>query len=192
MLAPAATNELTSTSNDLTGISTTTATSDSGPISQRVAVLLINFTTPTPSPSPTPSPTASPSSSTNPESTPSPTPSPTATPTPSPTPTPTPAAEPWTRAAVDGLYFTNQKSVASYFKEVSDGRMAMTGDVFGYFTLAVSTSSCDYGDWGADARLAAKSAGIDLSAYTNIVHAFAKQSSCWWGGPVRDEPRAGS
>ncbi len=90
---------------------------------------------------------------------------------------------------MDGLYFTNQKSVASYFKEVSDGRMAMTGDVFGYFTLAVSTSSCDYGDWGADARLAAKSAGIDLSAYTNIVHAFAKQSSCWWGGLAQVDGR---
>lgn len=60
--------------------------------------------------------------------------------------------------------------------------MTITGDVFGYFTLAIDTSSCTTGAWGRAARDAATAAGIDLSAYTNVVYAFPRQSACWWGG----------
>jgi fibronectin type 3 domain-containing protein len=163
----------------------------------RVAILLINFVpppppTPSPTPSPTPTDTPTPSDSPMPTDSPSPsdsatpTPNPTATPTPSdtpaPTPTPTPPREPWTPDYVRGVYFDNTQSVASYYADLSDGRTTITGDVFGYFTLAVDTSSCTYGVWGSAARDAAAAAGIDLSAYSNVVYAFPKQSACWWGG----------
>ena len=60
--------------------------------------------------------------------------------------------------------------------------MNVTGDVFGWFTVAADTKSCDYSTWGSAARQAATTAGIDLSAYTNVVHAFPRQSACWWSG----------
>jgi chitodextrinase len=60
--------------------------------------------------------------------------------------------------------------------------MSVTGDVFGYFTLTLPTNTCDYGGWGTAARQAATAAGVDLAAYTNVVHAFPRQSSCPWGG----------
>jgi chitodextrinase len=80
------------------------------------------------------------------------------------------------------VYFDNTRSVASYYADLSDGRMTISGDVFGYFTLAVDTSSCTTGAWGQAARDAATAAGVDLSTYTNVVYAFPKQSACWWGG----------
>ena len=93
-----------------------------------------------------------------------------------------PPAEPWTSAAVDDLYFKGVRSVAAYYDEVSGGQMALSGDVFGYFTLATSTYRCEYNDWGTAARKAAARAGIDLTQYTNVVYAFPRQESCWWSG----------
>lgn len=60
--------------------------------------------------------------------------------------------------------------------------MSITGDVFGYFTLTAGTSSCSYNSWGSAARDAASAAGIDLSAYTNIVYVLPRQDRCSWGG----------
>ncbi len=134
-------------------------------VTKRVAVLLMNFTSPTTStPPPSPDPSASP------------------TPTPSPTASPAPPPEPWTKSFVRGVYFTNTKSVAAYFGEVSNSKLALTGDVFGYFTIAAKTSSCNYADWGTAARQAATAAGINLSSYDHVVHAFGRISACPWGG----------
>jgi fibronectin type 3 domain-containing protein len=132
------------TTADATVGTAATAVEVAAPITKRVAVLLINFTSPT-NPAPT-------------------------------------GIEPWTKSFVNGVYFTNTSSVASYYSELSHGQMAITGDVFGYFTVAVSTSTCDQATWGQLGRQAAKAAGIDLTAYDHIVHAFPRQSSCWWGG----------
>ena len=93
-----------------------------------------------------------------------------------------PPAEPWTKAAVDDLYFSGERSVAAYYDEVSGGQMALSGDVFGYFTLATSTYRCEYNDWGSAARKAAARTGIDLTQYSNVVYAFPRQESCWWSG----------
>lgn len=72
--------------------------------------------------------------------------------------------------------------MASYYSELSNGQMSITGDVYGYFTLATQTKTCDYSNWGSLARTAAKAAGVDLAAYTNVVHAFPQQAACWWYG----------
>ena len=191
-----------------------TSQSGAGTVNKRVAVLLVNFTSPTPKPSATPTPTPAATDSTPPDDTPlptdvideadqatpslgdasqppatpaptaSPTPTPSATPNPTPTPSATPTAppQPWTPASVSGVYFTNTSSVASYYADVSEGRMSITGDVFGWFTVGANTKACNYSDWGAAARQAATAQGIDLTAYTNVVYAFPKQSVCTWNG----------
>lgn len=162
----------------LSGQATTSSTTmaDAGPVGKRVAVLLMNFTDPPPPATPTPPPTPSPDPSAEPTITPSP------TPTPTPSPTPAPPKEPWTKSFVRGLYFTNTKSVAAYFSEVSNSSMTITGDVFGYFTITAKTTSCNYGDWATTARQMATASGINLSSYDHVVHAFGKVSACPWGG----------
>jgi hypothetical protein len=80
------------------------------------------------------------------------------------------------------VYFTNTRSVADYYDEVSDGSMSVTGDVFGWFTVPADTSACNYLDWDVAARDAATAAGIDLSSYTNVAYVFPKQAACSWIG----------
>ena len=94
----------------------------------------------------------------------------------------TQASRPWTKAFVRDTFFGDRNSVADYYAELSDGKVSITGNVFGYLTLKVSRDGCYYGTWGSAARAAAKSSGIDLAGYTNIVYAFPWQATCWWSG----------
>lgn len=92
------------------------------------------------------------------------------------------ASRPWTKEYVLDTYFGRTDSVASYYHELSYGKVSVTGDVFGYLTLRVGRTTCDYENWGAAARAAAMSIGVDLGRYTNIVYAFPWQPTCWWSG----------
>jgi hypothetical protein len=56
------------------------------------------------------------------------------------------------------------------------------GDVFGWYTLAASSSPCDYQNWGTAARTAAQNAGVDLTGYDHIVHYFKRSTACGWSG----------
>lgn len=100
------------------------------------------------------------------------------------------AAEPYTVAQAQGATFTNADSVANYFAEESFGLMATTGDVFGYFTISINTSTCDYTDIGNKARAAATAAGVNLSDYSQIQYVHTFLPSCGWSGlayvPGRD------
>jgi M6 family metalloprotease-like protein len=91
-------------------------------------------------------------------------------------------SRPWTRSTVRGVYFNNQRSVSNYFVEVSNNQLTLTGEVYGWFTIKAPTNSCRQSEWGSLAREAATEAGVDLSAYDYIVHAFPRTSACWWGG----------
>ncbi|HWH37924.1 MAG TPA: hypothetical protein VNT28_09115 [Candidatus Limnocylindrales bacterium] len=93
-----------------------------------------------------------------------------------------PPPQPWTLSQVRGFYFTNTKSVASYFTEVSNNKLVVSGDVFGWYTLTADTSTCDYNGWATQARAAATGAGVNLSSFTNVAYAFPKVSACSWGG----------
>jgi hypothetical protein len=96
--------------------------------------------------------------------------------------------QPITAAAARDLVFGGAQSANAYFKEVSFGirslvgKIATTGDVFGWYTIASSNNPCDYSAWGSAARAAAQSAGVDLSGYDHIVHYFPKSSACAWSG----------
>jgi fibronectin type 3 domain-containing protein len=138
---------------------------------RRVAILLINFVDPPPpeTPEPTPDPDHSPD--------------PDASPTPSPSPSPTPTAkEPWTKSFVRGVYFNNTRSVKNFYYEVSNGAVTLTGDAFGYYTIAAATNKCEYADWGATARKMASADGVNLNSYDYVVHAWERVSACPWGG----------
>jgi len=91
-------------------------------------------------------------------------------------------AQPWTLAQAAGIEFTNADSVANYFAEESYGKVAVTGDVFGYYTLSIDETACDFTDIGNKANAAATAAGVNLGNYTNIQYAFPNLPACGWSG----------
>lgn len=97
-------------------------------------------------------------------------------------------SQPITAAGAADLVFGGAQSSNAYFKEESFGirslvgKLAPTGDVFGWYTIAPGATACNYSGWGNSARAAAQSAGVDLSGYDHIIHYFPRTSACGWSG----------
>ena len=94
------------------------------------------------------------------------------------------ASQPYTPASARGVAFDSPNAVAKFFEEESRGAVTVTGDVFGWYTIADSKTTCSNPfAWATHARNAATAAGVDLSSYTNFVYAFPFTSSCGgWAG----------
>jgi hypothetical protein len=97
-------------------------------------------------------------------------------------------SEPWSKTDVDRLFFTGERSVASYYDELSEGRMSVSGEVFGYLKAGARSGYCEYVTWGRLARKSAAAKGIDLSQFTNVVYIFPFQPACKWNGFARPGP----
>jgi chitodextrinase len=91
-------------------------------------------------------------------------------------------SRPFTTAFAAGVAFTSSNSVAAYYADSSWGQLSLSGDVFGWYTLPDSDTSCSTATWANDANKAAAAAGVNLGAYTNVVYAFPLASSCSWNG----------
>ena len=63
-------------------------------------------------------------------------------------------------------------TTSSFFLENSHNQTWLTGDVAGWFTLPLSSSTCDYNQISSAADQAATSGGVRLSNYTRKVYAF--------------------
>jgi hypothetical protein len=90
--------------------------------------------------------------------------------------------QPWTATTVRGVVFDNASSVNAYYQDVSYGQLALTGDVFGWYTIDATNEGCAYSTWASQARSKASAAGVSLSGYQHVVYAFPKASSCSWSG----------
>lgn len=90
--------------------------------------------------------------------------------------------EPWTRESVAAVVFGNSSSANAYYREVSYGSVALAGDVAGWYRIPYDNTGCPVGTWANAADAAATAAGVDLSAYANIVYAFPRASSCSFSG----------
>jgi chitodextrinase len=91
-------------------------------------------------------------------------------------------SQPWTASTVRGLVFDGTGSVNAYYQDASYGAVSLTGDVFGWYTIAATDAGCAYDSWASDARARAQAAGVDLSGYGYVVYAFPSASSCGWAG----------
>jgi chitodextrinase len=85
-------------------------------------------------------------------------------------------------AAATGMMFANPDSVANFFAEESRGAISITGQVFGWYTIAATNANCAYATWQSEAAAAAQAAGVDLNAYDHIVFAWPRAISCGWAG----------
>ena len=80
-------------------------------------------------------------------------------------------------------------TTSDFDKENSYQQTWFTGDVFGWFTIPLSSTVCDYWTLAQQARSAATAAGVNLSAYNRYVFAFAQNACGWWGlGSVGGNP----
>jgi len=67
--------------------------------------------------------------------------------------------------------------------------LAQAADVRGWYTIALSSTVCNYSTLASYAKQAATAAGINLSAYTRYVYAFPNNACTWWGlGTVGGNP----
>ena len=86
--------------------------------------------------------------------------------------------QPFTASQVQSTVFT---SANNFYKESSYQQTWLTGDVFGWFTLPISSASCDQTTIATYAKQAATAAGVNLSAYNHYVYAFPSLSCGWTG-----------
>jgi M6 family metalloprotease-like protein len=90
-----------------------------------------------------------------------------------------PSNQPYTVADAQNVVFG---TASSFFLENSYNQTWLTGDVVGWYTIPVSSTSCDTSSIASYAQSAASAAGVNLSGYTHYVYAFPQNSNCGWGG----------
>jgi hypothetical protein len=89
---------------------------------------------------------------------------------------------PYTLEQARQVVFTGENSVNAYLRESSFGRTGLSGDVYGWFTIAEPTDGCPFAQWGRAAQTAAAAAGVDLGAYQHHVLVFPRTRACEWTG----------
>ena len=90
-----------------------------------------------------------------------------------------PSNKPWTSADVQAM-FDDQVNV--FYREASYNQTWFKATVFGWQTIALSSTSCDRITVTNLADQAATAAGHTLSSYDRLVYAFPQSSSCNFSG----------
>ena len=103
-------------------------------------------------------------------------------------------AQPFTPEGIqDRVFSPTGTSSVTYYNEVSFGKVAISGDVMGWFTVgAPSSGGCAYKTWADLANAAATSAGIDVASYARVGYVFAQTTTCTWSalGTIGGTPSA--
>ena len=86
--------------------------------------------------------------------------------------------QPFTKEQAQSVMFDTTNA---FYQEASYGQTSLTGDVFGWYTIPVSSTTCDTTSIATYAQQAAVDAGANLSAYDHYVYAFP-QNACTWQG----------
>jgi M6 family metalloprotease-like protein len=93
------------------------------------------------------------------------------------------ATQPWTPQTAYSLAFgTGTGTVNGFYQANSFGQTWLTGDVAGWYTISLSSTSCNTSSIQMYAQQAAQNAGYVLSNYTRFVYAFPQTSACSWSG----------
>ncbi|WP_053394641.1 Ig-like domain-containing protein [Vibrio nereis] len=87
--------------------------------------------------------------------------------------------QPWSIDEVKSMVFG---TVNQFVKENSSGQTWLNGDVHGYNTLPMDSTTCDSSSIDRYARQYAEEDGIDLSNYSRLIYVFPKVASCGWTG----------
>ncbi len=86
-----------------------------------------------------------------------------------------------TASQAQAVVFGAGASVTNFFDEASYQQTSLTGNVFGPYTISISSTGCDYYGIAMAAEQAATAAGVSLSTYPRRVYAFPSNGCGWWG-----------
>jgi hypothetical protein len=89
-----------------------------------------------------------------------------------------PTEQPYTPEYAGNVVFG---TVSDFFRENSQQQTWLTGDVYGWYTIALDSTSCNTSQIASLAKQAAAAAGADLSAYNRYLYAFPA-NACGWSG----------
>src|SRR5262249_51796768 len=81
--------------------------------------------------------------------------------------------------------------VTNYYREASYQQASLYGDVYGVYTIAVNSTTCDTGAIanGAKNAVASEVGTGKLNSYRRLVYAFPPNACGWWGlGTVGGNP----
>jgi alpha-galactosidase-like protein/gametolysin peptidase M11 len=95
-----------------------------------------------------------------------------------------PTNQPWTPAQVQAAVF-GSTGANGFMQENSFGQTWLTGDVFGWYTIPLNSTTCNSALITSYANSAATAAGVNLSSYTHYVYVFPYDSVCGWGGAAQ-------
>lgn len=87
--------------------------------------------------------------------------------------------QPWSTSQVNSAVFGD---VSNYFNENSYGKTSLVGATKGWYTLPLSSSSCNNKDIATAAKQAASNAGVNVSAYDRFLYIFPYTTACSWSG----------
>lgn len=87
--------------------------------------------------------------------------------------------EPWTKATVSNEIFG---TVNDFIKENSSQQTSMSGNVYGWYTLPLNSTSCNDADITTAFEQVAQANGINLSAYSRHIFVTPTNPTCSWGG----------
>jgi hypothetical protein len=80
-------------------------------------------------------------------------------------------------------------TTSDFHKENSYQQAWLSGDVYGPYTIAMSSGVCDFNGLATQARSAASAAGVSLSAFKRFVYVFPQNACGWWGlGTIGGNP----
>ncbi len=91
-------------------------------------------------------------------------------------------SRPVTTDQIKSLMFNPTNSLAGYYKENSYNKASFSGEVYGWLTIPSSNSGCPYYQWGDEADLVARAAGVNLDQYQRKVYVFPSSVNCSYGG----------
>ncbi|WP_024303654.1 NEW3 domain-containing protein [Pseudogulbenkiania sp. MAI-1] len=89
--------------------------------------------------------------------------------------------QPFTSSQANAAFFGSTGSATSFYKENSFGNTWLSGNVLGWYTLPISSTS-DAITIASHAKQAAQAAGVDLTAYSRYVYVFPKHPTYPWSG----------
>jgi NPCBM-associated, NEW3 domain of alpha-galactosidase/Gametolysin peptidase M11 len=89
------------------------------------------------------------------------------------------ASQPWTAQAAQSMVFS---TASNFWLENSFQQTWLTGDVAGWFTLPMTSGTCDISSIQSYGQQAAQNAGYVLANYSHFLYTFPQISACGWGG----------
>jgi hypothetical protein len=89
-----------------------------------------------------------------------------------------PFSEPWTQAEAADVVFGQTND---FFLENSTGLTWLSGDVHGWYTIPVDSTTCDIAAIEEHGNQAAIADGVDLASYQRIAY-FHTRNGCGWSG----------